>query len=98
MATSQRLRRSASQWREIMTQFSESGLSATAFCKHNELAYGTFARWRQKLSNSNVVPDQAVSSNDWLPIHLMDTNDGQETAWEIELSLPGGVHLRMRSA
>ncbi|WP_275100416.1 IS66 family insertion sequence element accessory protein TnpA [Sedimenticola hydrogenitrophicus] len=98
MSKPQRIRRSVSQWREIMTRFSESGLSATAFCENNGLAYGTFIRWRQKLSKSVEASEQETPSADWLPIHLADLNDEHERTWEIELVLPGGVQLRMRAA
>ena|SRR5690554_2950548 len=98
MKTPRRMRRSASQWHEIMTRFSASSMSAAAFCRSNGLAYGSFQRWRQKLSTSAEKPDQEAPPADWLPIHLTDTNDKQEGAWEIELMLPGGVQLRMRAA
>jgi hypothetical protein len=32
--------------------FSESGLSATAFCESHDLAYRTFIRWPHKLAKS----------------------------------------------
>jgi hypothetical protein len=81
-----------------MARFSESGLTATAFCESNDLAYGTFIRWRHKLSKSVEAPEQETPSADWLPVCLGGMNDEQERAWEIELMLPGGVQLRMRAA
>lgn len=98
MTTHQRIRRSAAQWREIVQQFVDSGLSATAFCKRNELAYGTFIRWRHELSLHKEALSPDKPSADWLPIDLTDPIDGPERTWEIELELPGGVQLRMRAA
>ncbi|QIB67314.1 IS66 family insertion sequence element accessory protein TnpA [Kineobactrum salinum] len=98
MTTPQRIRRSAAQWREIVQQFIDRGLSATAFCKHNEIAYGTFVRWRHKLSLQEEALPPDKTSADWLPIDLTDPVDGAKRTWEIELELPGGVQLRMRAA
>jgi hypothetical protein len=97
MTTPQRIRRSAAQWREILQQFNDSGLSATAFCNRNGMAYGTFVRWRHKLSRPKTtsVPDKP--SSDWLPIHVTDSVSQPERTWEIEFELPGGVQLRMRA-
>jgi putative transposase len=97
MTTPQRIRRSTTQWREILQQFSDSGLSATAFCKRNEISYGTFVRWRHKLACTEATSMPDKPSADWLPIHLTDSVDEPERTWEIELELPGGVQLRMRS-
>ena len=99
MKTTQRIRRSHAQWREIFTQFEASRLSAAAFCKQQGLSYGTFMRWRQRM-DSTVSDTAEVSGDDWLPIQVSPSaQDDSLTAegWDIELTLPGGVQLRLRA-
>jgi len=99
MKTTQRIRRSQAQWRDIFTQFEASSLSATAFCKQHGIAYGSFMRWRQRVDVPACHTAQA-SANDWLPIQLATgAEDDSPTTrgWDIELALPGGVQLRMRA-
>lgn len=99
MKTTQRIRRSHAQWREIFKRFEASNLSATAFCKKQGIAYGSFIRWRQRVDAPTPHTAQ-VSADDWLPIQLAaDAESDSVTArgWDIELALPGGVQLRMRA-
>ena len=106
MKTTQRSRRSQAQWREIVTQFEASGLSATSFCKRQGIAYGSFMRWRQRVEVTDGQTAQ-VSADDWLPIPVTagaeddnTTGEGDRATargWDIELALPGGVQLRMRA-
>jgi hypothetical protein len=99
MKTTQRIRRSHAQWREIFTQFEASSLSATAFCKQHGIAYGRFMRWRAR-GDAATRHTAHVSADDWLPIQLTaGAEDDSLTArgWDIELALPGGVQLRMRA-
>ena len=99
MKTTQRIRRSHAQWREIFTQFEASRLSAAAFCKQQGISYGSFMRWRKRMDSP--APDTSqVSDDDWLPIQVSaGARDDSLTAndWDIELVLPGGVQLRMRA-
>jgi len=99
MKTTQRIRRSHAQWREIFTQFEASNLSAAAFCKQQGITYGSFMRWRQRVDAPTCQTAQA-SADDWLTIPLTAgaQDDSPETrGWDIELALPGGVQLRMRA-
>lgn len=99
MKTTRRIYRSHAQWREIFTQFEASSLSATAFCKQQGIAYGSFLRWRQRVNDSTRHTAQACA-DDWLPIQVAaGAQDDSATArgWDIELALPGGVQLRMRA-
>lgn len=98
MNAPQLIRRSVSQWQEIISRFSDSGLPATTFCERNDIAYGTFMRWRKRLSGPVDAPAKPQPSPDWLPIQIADSEAETERAWEIELVLPGGVQLRVRAA
>lgn len=95
MKQPKRIRRSVSQWQQIMSQFARSDLSVSAFCAHHAIAQGTFQRWRQKLSAPESASPPPV---DWVPVQLPGAQRAEERPWDIELTLPGGVHLRMRAA
>ena len=69
MKTTQRIRRSHAQWREIFTQFEAGSLSAAAFCKQQRISYGSFMRWRQRVASTTHDTAQ-VSADDWLPIQV----------------------------
>jgi hypothetical protein len=99
MKTTQRIRRSHAQWREIFTQFEAGSLSAAAFCKQQGISYGSFMRWRQRVASTTHDTAQA-SADDWLPIQVTaeaEAGDGTPQGWDIELALPGGIQLRMRA-
>ena len=99
MKTTQRIRRSQAQWREIFAQFETSRLSAAAFCKKQGICYGSFMRWRQRVAAA--TPDTAhESADDWFPIEVTaeaQAGNGTPQGWDIELALPGGIQLRMRA-
>jgi len=103
MRARQRIHRSEAEWAALVAQFDASGLSATTFCKQQGIAYGTFVR-RRRQSAQIKEPAELHSTAEWLPIDLTGDEDGSDSAtsdtstsgWDIELSLPGGVHLRMR--
>jgi len=106
MTTHQRIHRTDTEWAALIAQFEDSGLSATRFCRQQGIAYGTFVR-RCRAARS-PEPTEPHNVTEWLPIDL--TGDGEHDGnsatgdtststggWDIELSLPGGVHLRMRA-
>lgn len=103
MRTRQRSHRSDAEWAALVAQFDASGLPATRFCQQQGIAYGTFVRRRRAAQNTESVESHNV--NEWLPIELTGDEAGGDSGtsvtstsgWDIELSLPGGVHLRMRA-
>lgn len=49
MKSISRKHRSPEQWRALIQQWQQSGLSASAFCKQNDLGYASFCQWRKRL-------------------------------------------------
>jgi hypothetical protein len=106
MRSRQRIRRSDAEWAALVAQFDASGLPATRFCEQQGIAYGTFVRRRRRAAQS-TEPAESHDVAEWLPIDLTGDEDGGDSAasdtststsgWDIELSLPGGVQLRMRA-
>jgi transposase-like protein len=85
-----RVRRSETEWREILARYEESGLSRVEFCQREGMARTTLEKWSRKLSSSGV-PARFV---ELVPPRLSPTL--AEGAWAVELELPSGAVLRIR--
>lgn len=92
-------RRSAAEWHNLIGQQQESGVSQKAFCELNDICLSTFSLWKRKLTQHDVTPlsQQSVAAPEWieLPANL-DRAVPEQSKWDMELELPGGVILRMR--
>jgi hypothetical protein len=105
MKTTSRIRRSNAEWAALMAEFDVSGLPATQFCQQRGIAYGTFVRRRRRAEP--ITEPAEPHAAEWLPIDIRSDGDCGDSAasdrktdtsgWDIELSLPGGVQLRMRT-
>ena len=89
-------RRNATQWQALLNKWRQSGLTIAEFCKTEGLHQSGFYAWKKKLlSNDEVETEKVPGDLTWL--QLPQANSEQvETGWDMELSLPGGVVLRMR--
>lgn len=93
---SKRVRRSADDWREILEQQRASGLSQVAFCRREEIALSTFARWKQRLAAQPKTGSESVAGEPgWIELPSIEQSGA---GWLIELDLGGGVCLRLKSA
>ncbi|MCL1132379.1 IS66 family insertion sequence element accessory protein TnpA [Shewanella sairae] len=43
-------------WQDIFTQFEQSQLTVTAFCKQHQLNTSTFYLWRKQLEAADIIP------------------------------------------
>lgn len=90
-----RVKRSASEWREIIERCERSGLSRQAFCSKNKIAKASFDKWKGRLSKR---PDSLASSFVEIPVLSDDsTSAAVTTRGEFEMVFPGGVVLRWTS-
>ncbi len=85
-----RKRRSGSQWKRLITEQSESGLSQRAFCDSRGLAYSSFCNWRRRLGAHSSEPD---SGGGFIEVEV---GPGHDEQWDVELTLGEGVVLRVR--
>lgn len=86
--------RSVDQWRVIMSRYAASGLTQEQFCAREGLAISTFCSWRSRVALSGDVADSAsVRDNDFVDV----TPPRAQSVFDIELALPGGIVLRMRT-
>jgi transposase-like protein len=55
MARHQRDSAKEAFWRDVLCRFAASGLSARAFCKHEQLAESAFYAWRRTIGERDVL-------------------------------------------
>lgn len=89
---SNRIRRSADQWRDILRCFEESNLSIYEFCNQESLSRATFQRWRSRFNKME-------GSTGFLELHPPEPapSPAGSLPWSLELDLPGGGRLHIRS-
>lgn len=94
MSKATRTRRTADQWRTLIAEQSDSGMSQEAFCKHKRLALSTFTNWKRRLASVPVLEDErAPDPSPWIDLGGLEASG---SGWDIELDLGGGVCLRLR--
>jgi len=86
-----RTRRTAAEWKKIIYKFIDSGLDDKEFCRREKLVQSNFTRWRRQVSSpqpAKFVPLTSAAA----PAPEISLSSG----WELDVSLPGGVHLQFR--
>ncbi len=86
------VRRSAEEWRTIVSRFERSGQTRKQFCTAEDLAPSTFSLWRRKLRRSEAGSGANGAGRF---VELADSPTALP-AWEAELDLGEGVVLRLR--
>ena len=79
-----RVRRTESEWLEILSRYESSGLSARAFAAREGVSLASLHRWRKRLAAGRgsfveLVPSVEAASG-----------------WGVEIRLPNGIELRFR--
>ena len=85
-------RRSGDEWKRLIAEQQQSGLSQQAFCRDKGLALSTFCNRKRRLAGTKPASHSAPS--DWLelPVGLAPSAGAN---WDIELDLGDGVCLRL---
>jgi len=84
------LRRSRSNWQQLIDEQARSGLSQTAFCAARALSVKSFQHWKRQLA----VPVAALPAA-WLDLGALPERPAA-VGWDVELDLGDGVCLRLR--
>ena len=85
------VRRSASEWQEIVRRFHGSDLSAKVFCDRESLNLASLRRWRSKIETENT--DGAAGKF----VEVGATEPERFPAfWSLEIELPDGRTIRVR--
>tara|TARA_R110002096_G_scaffold225378_1_gene414582 strand:+ start:177 stop:509 length:333 start_codon:yes stop_codon:yes gene_type:complete len=106
------IKRTASEWTELVSVFEESGLAIPSFCKKYNVGRSGLYNWRRRLGF--VGPGQKSSSKkrraisvkeDWdllVPSPprphsvALSAHEDTDAAWDIELCLGADITLRIR--
>ena len=91
-------RRSAQAWRELVTRFTQSGLTEEAFCEQEGLGVKLFHRWRFKRSSVTPRPpaDKAARVSIPAPEFVdLGTLKSGGSRLDLRLDLGGGVTLHV---
>ncbi len=93
-----KIRRSAAEWRGIISDYQMSGLTQREYCHHRGVAYSSFTTWLLKLQKLDSAlpadkpqPPLFVEMTAESP-SLKPTTDG----WDVELAFANGCVLRLK--
>lgn len=94
------IHRTPEQWQQIFKQHAASGLQIGLFCKQQKLNPSSFYAWRKRLANISLCTSAAnkpiIAENhqaNW--VNIVPDKIVPSKCWDIELSLPNGVVLRV---
>ena len=90
-------KRTSEQWQHIFNEHQQSGLPIKQFCERNKIAVSNFYSWRKKLLANTELAALKPPQQDWQEITLPQPSTSDKQAWLIELNLPNGVSLKMRT-
>lgn len=101
VSTDGKVHRTAEEWSEIFDNFDESRLSRDEFCKREHIQAVSFARWHRKLRGpqrrsrvSTPKTDAKITKESFVEL---TPPSAAVSLWSLELELPGGCVLRLRS-
>jgi putative transposase len=84
------VRRSRSDWQQLIDEQARSGVSQTAFCAARTVSTTSFQHWKRRLAAA-ASPSPSPT---WLDLGPL--RESVAAGWDIELELGGGVCLRLR--
>ena len=90
MSRNKSVRRSRTQWADLIEQWRASGQTVREFCNARGLGYASFCQWRRRLEHAEAEP--ADSGPGFVDLSALSGTGGR---WDIVLSLGGGVELRL---
>ena len=87
--TRRHVRRSPSEWQQLIDEQARSGVSQTAFCAARTVSTTSFQHWKRQLATP------AAPSSSWLDLGSLPA-PAVVGGWDIALELGDGVCLRLR--
>ena len=81
-----RVRRSESEWKEIVSRWKKSGQKPASFCRREQLQLSSFLRWQRKLNGSSEAEGFVPVTRSPEPV---------VSAWTLTITLPNGCELRL---
>jgi hypothetical protein len=91
-----RIRRSRSEWQQLINEQAGSGLGVAAFCAARGISGASFRNWKRRLAaQSDPEAGRQPESEPWLELGTLAGRAGS-SGWDIELELGDGLCLRLR--
>ncbi|MFC3121270.1 IS66 family insertion sequence element accessory protein TnpA [Agaribacter flavus] len=84
-------RRNPQEWQQLIDAQEASDMTIAQFCHAHNINQSTFYLQRKK-RQALALPQ---TSEQWLPIGSLSSQQPDTRQWQIELSLPNGVVLNM---
>ena len=85
-----RVRRSESEWRELVSRCDQAGLSAREFCRREKVELSSFFRWQRRLAGE-------APRAEFVTVTKTIADPPPALApWTLELTLPTGHKLRIQ--
>jgi putative transposase len=88
--TRRHVRRSRSDWQQLIDEQARSGVSQTAFCAARTVSTTSFQHWKRRLAAA-ASPSPSPT---WLDLGPL--RESVAAGWDLELELGAGVCLRLR--
>ncbi len=78
-------RRTPEQWRNLIDQQYESGLSQKAFCQSHGLSLATFTNWKRRLKHpaETEIHHQPEQQQDWIEFETHLPEQSANTGWHM---------------
>ena len=94
---SRRARRSADEWRRVLSGFAGSGLAVEAFCARAGISDTSFYRWRSRLGAPMGRCDALVNSasTGFVDVGPLQSETARPGRLELTLDLGGGLQLHL---
>lgn len=89
-------RRTQQEWRQLLVRQEASGTGVEAFCRAESVSVGSFYRWRRRWSEGAEQPRSPAGGDPSGTFFDLGTLAGGSGCWELELTLGGGLVLRLR--
>ena len=95
-----RIRRNDAQWRAMLSRFSTSGLSVSAFCEREAVSTASFYRWRGLLEQHDNGKGVGVENKSaFVDLGTLGTPpiapNAVATPFDLHLDLGGGLSLHL---
>ncbi len=82
------VRRTASEWREIVSRYERSGVPSREFCKREAIGVASLHRWRRKLADQLQAAPK-TERHDFVEV------GNSLGGWAVDIELPDGRMLRI---
>jgi len=93
-----KIRRTASEWAQIISDYQTSGLTQRDYCKQHDVPYSSFTNWFAKLKKNKPALSVETTPADLFVELSAETPfvNPTITDWDVELAFSNGTILRLK--